>query len=930
MKKIFLAIACFAAALTLNAQDARHRTVETIVVDVLAAMPAQNSNDFATQISDLAAAAPESVVKVASMMKPAAEGVKNNLCEYALTGLSSYVSANKQYADQVREGFTQAIKATADPTNKAFLMTQMRPLATLADAPLFLEYVADADLGSTAIGALVDIPGTEDILLNAIKAGKGDKALLASAAAEKGLAAAEPILQGWLGEASSAPELRAICSSLASIGSASSLDVLKTYSTPDYAALAVDLANGRNTKAVAKAAKSLLESGVSAYKSAGALAQMKNNPAKALKTLASAVSSDDIAFRNSVINDASSIVGTNAVATLLTKKFSKLTDDAKVDVLSFLGNNKVASAESLVASLVDSDNSNIANAAIAAAGKIGGKQSLNALASQLAGKNGASALSALKSYKGDIQDAIGTVLDKELAAIASSENKDSKSLINIVNLISSRRLTGLAPKMYELAQSSDSKLATFGQAALASVVGAEDIDKLSALVDGSTGDATALYTNALQSALNKLASQDQYSKVSNLISSAKNPSRFFNALAASGTDEAVQQLKEAFDQNADKAAFSALCGIKNYKAAEPLLSIAQKYPEYTDHAIENYTYLVSNYESDPDLKRECYAKALSIAQSPDTKYVILKDLSNVPTMKSFLLAGKFLEEADSLLSIPAADAVKRIATNATEELDYNTLKTNLEKAAKVYQKRGLADDEYALKEIDNLLSKAEPSPVSELTDEEKKQGFEMLFDGTNLDKWQGDKDGYIPMNGTIYVSANYGSTGNLYTAKEYRNFVYRFEFCFLREGVNNGVGIRTPMGVDAAYDGMCECQILDHDADIYSSWLREYQVHGSVYGVIPATRIVHKPLGEWSTEEIRVEGDHIKVTVNGQVIVDGDIRKACKGHNVAPDGSDVNPYTVDHRNHPGMFNKKGYISFCGHGEGLKIRNVRILDLGNKK
>ncbi len=31
-----------------------------------------------------------------------------------------------------------------------------------------------------------------------------------------------------------------------------------------------------------------------------------------------------------------------------------------------------------------------------------------------------------------------------------------------------------------------------------------------------------------------------------------------------------------------------------------------------------------------------------------------------------------------------------------------------------------------------------------------------------------------------------------------------------------------------------------------------------------------------------------------------------------------------------MFNKKGYISFCGHGEGLKIRNVRILDLGGKK
>ena len=50
----------------------------------------------------------------------------------------------------------------------------------------------------------------------------------------------------------------------------------------------------------------------------------------------------------------------------------------------------------------------------------------------------------------------------------------------------------------------------------------------------------------------------------------------------------------------------------------------------------------------------------------------------------------------------------------------------------------------------------------------------------------------------------------------------------------------------------------------------------------------------------------------------------------APDGSKNNPYTIDGHNHPGMFNYKGYISFCGHGAGLKIRNVRILDLGYKK
>ena len=64
------------------------------------------------------------------------------------------------------------------------------------------------------------------------------------------------------------------------------------------------------------------------------------------------------------------------------------------------------------------------------------------------------------------------------------------------------------------------------------------------------------------------------------------------------------------------------------------------------------------------------------------------------------------------------------------------------------------------------------------------------------------------------------------------------------EGVNNGVGIRTPENVDAAYDGMCELQILDHDAPVYADWLQPYQVHGSIYGIVPAKRIQHKPLGE--------------------------------------------------------------------------------------
>ena len=50
---------------------------------------------------------------------------------------------------------------------------------------------------------------------------------------------------------------------------------------------------------------------------------------------------------------------------------------------------------------------------------------------------------------------------------------------------------------------------------------------------------------------------------------------------------------------------------------------------------------------------------------------------------------------------------------------------------------------------------------------------------------------------------------------------------------------------------------------------------------------------------------------------------------VSADGG-ANEYTVDHQNHPGLFNKDGYISFCGHGTGIKFRNIRIKDLSKSK
>lgn len=195
---------------------------------------------------------------------------------------------------------------------------------------------------------------------------------------------------------------------------------------------------------------------------------------------------------------------------------------------------------------------------------------------------------------------------------------------------------------------------------------------------------------------------------------------------------------------------------------------------------------------------------------------------------------------------------------------------------------------------------------------EAESGFTVLFDGTSLDSWIGNKEAYIIEDGTIAVRPGEGGGGNLYTKNEYEDFIFHFEFK-LTEGANNGLGIRTPLKGDAAYVGM-ELQILDNTADIYKD-LRCYQYHGSVYGVIPALRGYLKPIGEWNTQEVIAEGTRIKVILNGHIIVDGNIGLYID-----------NEKTIDGRDHPGLGNKTGHIGFLGHGHELWFRNIAIKEL----
>ena len=905
MKKIvsLIALALVGATLCFG-QDARGRVPSTVVSDVLAAMPCDDAATLAQNVQDLAVSAPATVELLAARL---GEQGTNALVEYAISSLAAFVSdpAHAQYKDAVREGFAKGIAAQTDPVNRQFLLAQLRMFATAKDVNLFKQYVNDSLAGPAALATIADLGGKSTIL-ELVESAAAPKAALADVIADQGYREAEPALLKWAAAGTDPVEKNAIAEALGRIGGEASLGWLKANSLSDYM---VALQNIPAAKAV-KAAKEILKTGTSGLQCAAARIILGKDTEKgALKVLQEILKSEDRPLRNAALEAATSRFGAEGVAPVLTKAFAKLGDGAKTDIVNWLGAHKTG--ETLVLSALSAPGE-LGDAAIRSAGLFGGSPFARvSLIETLSGERAPQALNALKSLADD-------PFLPEVVVSYLGQPANETQLNNLMALASAKEMKGAAPVVLKKAAEGSAEAA----AALAGVVGPDDASAVAALLAKAPEAQVPALQKALSAAIHTLAPEEQTACVKTLM--IGRPSRFYPVLGRIGTDEAAGILRGLAG---DPAAKEALLAMDNATVIPDLLASAE---DGNAASLKRYIEMLSTYEQNADKKRLGLAEAIGLAKDPALRVLALDKLGDMPLMKAFLLASRSLDDTQADVRYAAANAVKKIASKCTEEINYDDLNSALGKARALLAATGDADDGYAVDEIDKMLREAKPSPRSELTAEEKARGFEMLFDGTDLSKWHGDLEGYTVVNGAIYVSANYGATGNLYTNKEYRNFVYRFEFCFMQEGVNNGVGIRTPENVDAAYEGMCELQILDHDAPAYAGWLQDYQVHGSIYGVVPAKRLKHKPLGEWSTEEIVVEGDHIKVTVNGEVITDADVRKVTKGHNVAPDGSDKNPYTIDGHNHPGMFNYKGFISFCGHGAGLKIRNVRILDLGYKK
>ena len=193
-------------------------------------------------------------------------------------------------------------------------------------------------------------------------------------------------------------------------------------------------------------------------------------------------------------------------------------------------------------------------------------------------------------------------------------------------------------------------------------------------------------------------------------------------------------------------------------------------------------------------------------------------------------------------------------------------------------------------------------------------GFVEHINGKDLSNWQGAVENYEVVDGAIVCKQ--GKGGDLLTKEEFENGIIRVEFKLPKAG-NNGIALRTPLGGHSASDGL-ELQVIDSDgynekqAAAGKPGLKPEQYHGSLYHCVGAKHGYLRPVGEWNFQEIEVQGQRIKVTLNGTKILDVDINTF--------DRSQI-------KNPPkGLDRTKGFIGFAGHSDPVAFRSFKVKKL----
>jgi len=218
-----------------------------------------------------------------------------------------------------------------------------------------------------------------------------------------------------------------------------------------------------------------------------------------------------------------------------------------------------------------------------------------------------------------------------------------------------------------------------------------------------------------------------------------------------------------------------------------------------------------------------------------------------------------------------------------------------------------------------------------LTEIEKDEGWQLLFDGKTTDGWRGFKSDQFPekgwhaTDGTLMIeysgTGEKGFAGDIITKQQFTDFDLKLEWK-ISKGGNSGILLYVTENDDyeATWHTAHEIQVLDDfgydDVHDYVPTLR--QVSGALYDLYTPASAEAGPVGKWNKARIRLEEGHLQHWLNDSLVTDVQLwtdewesRVAKSKFNVYPDFGIA---------------RKGHIGLQDHGQQVWYRNIRVLEL----
>jgi len=212
---------------------------------------------------------------------------------------------------------------------------------------------------------------------------------------------------------------------------------------------------------------------------------------------------------------------------------------------------------------------------------------------------------------------------------------------------------------------------------------------------------------------------------------------------------------------------------------------------------------------------------------------------------------------------------------------------------------------------------------NQLTDDEKKEGWVLLFDGMSTDGWHLYNRGKVPSvwvmkNGELYCDANSKrEQGDLTSDKEFENFDLQFDWKIEKMG-NSGVFINVVERPDirTTYASGPEYQLLEQSHPDYPDSSKR---SGCLFGFGPPKNPAEPTqFDQWYHSRIRQVAGKVEFYLNGVLTVQQDFTSQAWFDKVMQSNFKNSPEFGKHT--------KGHIALQQWAKGISFKNIRIKQL----